>query len=63
MKVGDKVTRYPQTLCESVDGERKGSIRAMRGRVVYVHLRGRFHTVEFETRGGPVRESFLGVEG
>ena len=36
--------------------------RPMRGRVVYIHPRGLFHTVEFQTRGGAVKESFQGVE-
>ena len=35
--------------------------KLMEGRVVYIHPRGRFHTVEFPTMGGPVRESFAGI--
>lgn len=35
--------------------------KPMEGRVVYIHPRGRFHTVEFPTMGGPVRESFAGI--
>ena len=35
---------------------------SMRGKVVYVHPQGHFHTVEFMTSGGPIRESFLGEE-
>nr|DAJ09404.1 MAG TPA: hypothetical protein [Caudoviricetes sp.] len=34
----------------------------MPGVVVYIHPRGLYHTVEFELRGGKVRESFPGVE-
>lgn len=32
------------------------------GTVCYVHPKGRYHTVAFETAGGVIRESFLGVE-
>jgi hypothetical protein len=43
----------------------RGAIRSerrpMSGRVVYIHPLGRFHLVEFDTPGGPVRETFLGV--
>ena len=31
------------------------------GVVTYVHPRGRYHMVEFETAGGPIRECFAGV--
>lgn len=31
------------------------------GRVVYIHPKGYYHTVEFELNGGHVRESFKGV--
>jgi hypothetical protein len=60
MEVGDKVVRYPT---ESVDFERERSHvkKAMSGRVVYIHPKGRFHTVEFETPFGRFRESFWGV--
>ena len=51
MKLGDKVMRLPVTFTDS--GEDK---KSMRRPVV-----GRYHTVEFELRGGPVRESFQGV--
>lgn len=30
-------------------------------RVTYIHPKGRFHMVEFETPGGALRECFLGV--
>lgn len=43
----------------------RGAIRSerrpMSGRVVYIHPLGRFHLVEFDTPGGPVREAFWGV--
>lgn len=60
MKLGDKVMRLPVTFTDS--GEDKKSMRRpVVGRVVYIHPAGRFHTVEFELPGGPVRESFQGV--
>lgn len=43
----------------------RGAIRSerrpMSGRVVYIHPLGRFHLVEFDMPGGPVREAFWGV--
>lgn len=61
LEVGMEVVRIPQSIYET-DGKGKGERRPMRGRVVYIHPRGLFHTVEFQTRGGAVRESFQGVE-
>lgn len=61
MKIGQKVTRYPETFYER-EGGNHAPLRAMSGVVVYIHPRGRYHTVEFELRGGKVRESFRGVE-
>lgn len=60
MKIGQKVTRYPETFFER-EGEKNAPKRAMPGVVVYIHPRGLYHTVEFELRGGKVRESFPGV--
>ncbi len=60
MRVGDKVVRTPLTFGECIDGQ-KDARRSMTGRVVYIHPRGRYHTVEFALRGGTVRESFLGA--
>lgn len=68
VKVGQKVVRTPRTI-ETI-AERNGhsfgvsfEIRPMRGVVVYVHPKGRFHVVEFEnSRGEKLRESFDGVE-
>lgn len=60
VKLGEIVTRLPVTICE-MDDKGKNNRRPMRGRVVYIHPKGRYHTVEFALRGGPVRESFLGV--
>lgn len=57
VKLGEPVRRIPITLSCAVDR----SIRPMEGRVVYIHSKGRFHTVEFWTPGGPLRESFAGI--
>lgn len=60
MKAGDKVTRQSATLThEGKNGKPVGT--TMTGTVVYVHPKGRFHTVEFQVRGGTVRESFRGA--
>ena len=69
VKVGDKVTRTPQTIEDMVgrDGNRFGNaltIKPMRGEVIFVHSKGRFHVVEFtNSYGVKLRESFDGVEG
>ena len=64
MKIGDKVTRTPRTFGEYMEdsvGFRMHA-RPMRGRVVYIHPKGRFHVVEFENaRGDKIRETFMGV--
>ena len=61
LAAGAEVVRTPQTFYEA-DAKGKVEHRPMRGRVVYIHPRGLFHTVEFQTRGGAVKESFQGVE-
>lgn len=49
-------------LCENVYTVDKRSLRRpVVGRVVYIHPKGYYHTVEFELNGGHVRESFKGV--
>lgn len=54
------VMRLPETFTDS--GEDKRSLRRpVVGRVVYIHPKGYYHTVEFELNGGHVRESFKGV--
>lgn len=58
VKLGERVRRRPKTFTCSIG---KRATRAMEGRVVFVHSEGRFHVVEFQTMGGPLRESFLGV--
>ena len=62
MRVGEKVVRVPLTISDFDPKTMKRIIRPLRGRVTYIHPRGRYHVVEFNTPGGPVRECFLGVE-
>lgn len=62
VQIGDTVVRKPVTFSRYDDDEKKHTQAAMRGKVVYVHPKGRFHTVEFMTGGGAIRESFQGVE-
>lgn len=59
MKLGEKVVRMPETFRDY--GEESRTPRAVAGRVTYIHPKGRFHMVEFETSGGALRECFLGV--
>lgn len=61
LEVGAGGSEDPQTFYEA-DAKGKAEHRPMWGRVVYIHPRGLFHTVEFQTRGGAVKESFQGVE-
>lgn len=64
MRVGDKVTRLPVTIEFPVVTDRgviKSERRPLPVRVVYIHSAGRYHVVEFDMPGGPVRESFMGV--
>ncbi|OUQ76386.1 hypothetical protein [Flavonifractor sp. An100] len=61
MKVGQKVVRYPETFWER-EGDRNSPKRPLSGKVVYIHPKGRYHTVEFDLPGGKVRENFPGVE-
>ena len=58
MKLGEKVVRMPETFRDY--GEESRTPRAVAGRVTYIHPKGRFHMVEFETPGGALRECFLG---
>lgn len=58
VQLGERVRRRPKTFTCTIG---KRATRAMEGRVVFVHSEGRFHVVEFQTLGGPLRESFLGV--
>ena len=60
MKLGDKVIREPETFCE-MDKQGRNQKKPMKGTIVYIHPQGRYHTVEFETEGKTVRESFWGT--
>lgn len=64
MQIGDKVIRTPYTVGEGIPVgtvNSRNSGRPMRGTVVWIHPKGRFHVVEFEVCGRKLRESFLGV--
>lgn len=64
MKIGDRVQRVPLCFGEKMgEGGKKlpGGGEKFWGVVVYIHPKGRFHTVEFETGGGVLRENFRGV--
>lgn len=61
MRIGDKVSRVPLTFTSAEPGLHEHTKRKT-GTVVYIHPKGRYHIVEFQTRGGPVREAFMGVE-
>ena len=54
------MVRTPETIFEEAHG--KAIRRPMRGRVDYIHPRGRFHIVAFEVRGKTIKETFQGVE-
>ena len=62
VQVGDKVVRMPVSFSRYDEKLKKHIEGPMRGKVVYVHPAGRYHTVEFMTAGGPIKESFQGVE-
>lgn len=57
VKVGDVVMRRPISFS---DTDSKNA-QLMRGVVVWVHPKGRFHVVEFGEGRKAVRESFSGV--
>lgn len=64
MKIGDKVVRTPHTVGEGMPVGTicsEGAGKPMRGTVVWIHPKGRFHVVEFDVCGRKLRESFLGV--
>lgn len=58
VRVGDIVVRRPVTFYDRDSAE---GTKLVRGRVVYVHPKGRFHVVEFGEGKRAVRESFSGV--
>lgn len=62
MTLGQKVTRTPITFTDPAREKGEPKHQPMTGKVVYIHPKGRYHTVEFQMPLGAVRESFLGVE-
>lgn len=58
VRLGDIVIRYPITFTDT-DGKKP---RPMRGKVVYIHPKGRYHVVRFGLGTSAVRESFLGTD-
>lgn len=61
VKFKQKVMRTPETFFDGDLKEGKANRHPMPCIVIYIHPRGRFHVVEFNTPGGPIREAFLGV--
>ncbi len=57
VKVGDIVTRTPITFF----GWESKQCKPRKGKVVYVHPKGRYHVVEFTGQVCSVREAFAGV--
>ena len=59
MKLGQKAVARPETLVALSDkGKSKVAGAVMTGRIKYIHPEMRFVTIEFECRGGSIRESF-----
>lgn len=61
MELGQKVLRTPLTFNDNEDGGKRIA-RPLVGRVVFIHPKGRYHTVEFDLPGGKLLECFPGVE-
>ena len=62
MKVGDKVSRCPETFGRERPLWGKSDRITLAGCVVYIHPKGRFHVVAFPMpRGIELRESFIGT--
>lgn len=57
VSLGERVRR----MAISMSGTDSKGPKPMEGLVIYIHPKGRYHTVEFSTMGGPVRESFAGI--
>lgn len=55
MQIGDKVWMMPTAM---VDEHNRPVKDKLSGTVIFVHPKRRFYTVEFDTRGGRIRESF-----
>ena len=57
VEVGDSVLRHPIIFSDSTD---KSKRKMIRGTVIYVHPKKRYHVVEFGFPRGNIRESFHG---
>lgn len=59
MQLGQKILCTPVTLNDPLCK----SLRSMRGRIVYIHPKGRYVTVAFRTSSGvELRESFAPMD-
>lgn len=56
MRIGERVIRHPITFY--LVPPRPDFAEPSEGTIVYIHPKGRYHTVEFENNGRIVRESF-----
>lgn len=61
MTIGSTVERISSVMQGNFEFK-KESRSPMKGKVIYIHPQGRYHVVEFELRGGKVRECFKGCE-
>jgi len=57
VQVGDRVVRS----CVAIAGLDPRRPLRLRGTVVWIHPKGRYHMVEFKTPGGPLLECFQGL--
>ena len=63
LKVGQEVIRVPKTIGVPAERGTKLITKPMKGTVVFVHSKGRFHRVEFTNAlGVKMYETFDGVE-
>lgn len=62
VRLGEILKRRPVTISREDPDGKKIEGGAMTGKVVYIHPGGRFFTLEFQTAGGPLRESFQAVD-
>ena len=61
MRVGDKITWTPSAFESEVSGERADKMRKLRavtGRIVYIHPAGRYYMAEARVNGAVLRECF-----
>lgn len=58
LRIGDIVRRMPSVHIGDNGWKIGGTVK---GEVVYIHPKGRYHVVRFDFPGGSFRESFTGV--